>query len=339
MTRSERCRGPLVALASLLMALLSPLVARAAAGDEAAARALFAEGRKLVDEGNYAAACPKFEESLRLDAGVGTKFNLADCLEHVGRTASAWARFLDVAAMTKAAGQTEREQVARARAAALEPGLARLVIQVALPSAGLSVERDGVLVGEASWGMAIPVDPGEHRIEVKAPGKKPWSGVATVPATASTVSVTVPPLDPLPLDVPAPAAPLPAPAPATPAPSTEAARRWSVPIVVLGALGTAALATSVVLAFEVKSKNDEAKGLCPNSSCKTQEEKTRHDTLVEDAQTQRTWAYVGAGVGTAALLSAVYLFWQPFSASAPRPKQALVRPRWRPTAVELEVLW
>src|SRR4051794_32728475 len=89
-----------------------PAFSLAAESDEAGARALFAEGRKLVDAGNYPAACIKFQDSFRLDPGVGTNFNLADCLERIGRTASAWAHFLDVAAATRAAGQVERERVA-----------------------------------------------------------------------------------------------------------------------------------------------------------------------------------------------------------------------------------
>ena len=51
---------------------------------------LFAEGGKLVADGDHTAACPKFEESFHLDPGIGTGFNLADCWEHIGRTASAF---------------------------------------------------------------------------------------------------------------------------------------------------------------------------------------------------------------------------------------------------------
>src|SRR3954452_21806015 len=83
-----------------------PAFSLAAESDEAGARALFAEGRKLVDAGNYPAGSIKFQDSFRLDPGVGTNFTLADCLERIGRTASAWARFLDVSAATRAAGQT-----------------------------------------------------------------------------------------------------------------------------------------------------------------------------------------------------------------------------------------
>src|SRR5262245_32588034 len=72
-----------------------------AQSDSAGARALFAEGRALMDKDRYEEACPKFEESLRLDPGMGTQFNLAHCWEKLGRTASAWALFLDVAAAAR----------------------------------------------------------------------------------------------------------------------------------------------------------------------------------------------------------------------------------------------
>ena len=77
--RRRRLIAPIVAAASLVSA-------RAPAAnevDEAAARVLFGEGRKLAAAGDYAAACPKFEESFRLDPGIGTGFNLADCWEHI----------------------------------------------------------------------------------------------------------------------------------------------------------------------------------------------------------------------------------------------------------------
>ena len=174
--------------AAVLCALAASLAPRASAAassdevDEAAARALFAEGRKLAAAGDYPTACPKFEESFRLDPGIGTGFNLADCWEHIGRTASAWGRFLGVAAAAKALGQGEREQVARERAAALEPGLSRLTVLVPSPDAGLVVKRDAVPLGPASWGVAVPVDPGPHVVQATAPGRRPFSLEVTVGA-------------------------------------------------------------------------------------------------------------------------------------------------------------
>src|SRR5687768_2018720 len=86
------------------MLLMATEEARAQS-DSAAARALFAEGRSLMEGERFAEACPKFEESLRLDDGMGTQFNLAHCWDKLGRTASAWALFLDVAAAARAGNQ------------------------------------------------------------------------------------------------------------------------------------------------------------------------------------------------------------------------------------------
>ncbi len=46
--------------------------------DPAAAEALFRSGRVAIEKGDYASACPKFEESSRLDPAVGTTCNLPD---------------------------------------------------------------------------------------------------------------------------------------------------------------------------------------------------------------------------------------------------------------------
>src|SRR5258708_17552643 len=88
--------------------------------DRATAQALFDQAKQLATSGKYADACPKFEESERLDPGIGTQFQLASCYEHVGRIASAWTLFLDVASAARGMKQPEREKVARERAAALE---------------------------------------------------------------------------------------------------------------------------------------------------------------------------------------------------------------------------
>jgi hypothetical protein len=160
-------------------------------GDQAGATALFYEARNLMQKGNFKDACPKLEESLRLDYGIGTEFNLADCYEHTGKTASAWSGFLNVASQAKTQNQAQREKVARDRAKALEPKLPKMVIEVPAPPPGIEVKRDGVLVGNAAWGTAVPVDPGTHKVIVTAPGKQNWE--TSVNATeASTTRVTVP---------------------------------------------------------------------------------------------------------------------------------------------------
>ena len=111
--RSPRSMRASLACSGVLLVLFGSRAARA--NDEATAEALFEQGRDAMRSGAYTKACLMFEESYRLVHGDGTKFNLGECYEKVGRTASAWAAFRDVAATSKLAGQKEREALAKAR--------------------------------------------------------------------------------------------------------------------------------------------------------------------------------------------------------------------------------
>ncbi|WP_437312644.1 hypothetical protein [Sorangium sp. So ce385] len=185
--------GRLLALAMFLAALVGG--GRDARADTAAAQALFDAARQLMAQGRHAEACPKLEESQRLDPGIGTQFNLAACYEQVGRTASAWSTFLDVAGAAKAAGQLEREKVARQRATALEPKLIRLTITAPADApADLQVKRDGALVGRAQWGTPVPVDPGKHTVEASAAGRSPFVKTVELNKAGASETVAVPPL-------------------------------------------------------------------------------------------------------------------------------------------------
>src|SRR5438067_2494545 len=109
-----------LAIFPVLAIALAPHVAFAAdppksRTDPAAAESLFFAARTLMNENKFAEACPKLEESLRLDPGLGTQFNLADCNEHIGKITTAWAGFLEVAALAKAANQPDRDKLARKR--------------------------------------------------------------------------------------------------------------------------------------------------------------------------------------------------------------------------------
>jgi hypothetical protein len=173
--------------------------ARAAHGpstaDRAAAQALFDEGRELMEQGRSADACPRFEESDRLEPALGTRFHLANCYEELGKLASAHALYLQVASEAATRNQAARERVARERAQAVEPRLARLTIEVPFsPSPALRVERDGTLVGAAQWGLPVPVDPGVHHLNASAPGREPWAADVEIPGEPGVTRVNVPPL-------------------------------------------------------------------------------------------------------------------------------------------------
>jgi serine/threonine-protein kinase len=171
-------------------------LAHAEGPDSVSAQVLFDQAKKLMAAGKYADACPKLEESQRLDPGLGTLLNLGDCFEHEGKTATAWGKFVEAAAAAKAANQAAREHHARERASALFSRLSNIVINVASAekSPGLEVKRDGALVGQAQWGTPMPADPGEHVVSAGAPARTAWETKIKVDAEGHTAVVAVPEL-------------------------------------------------------------------------------------------------------------------------------------------------
>jgi len=170
--------------------------APARAQDMAAAEELFREGRRLFEQGDYPTACAKLSESERLDASSGTLLNLAACHAKLGKTALAWAEFLATARLAKAQNKPERADVARQRAAELEPTLSYLSIVVSHPVPGLEVMRDDTLLEASSLGSRIPTDPGKHALSIRAPGYAPVTLSVTVGERADSQTVTVPALLP-----------------------------------------------------------------------------------------------------------------------------------------------
>ncbi len=162
---------------------------------DAAARALFEDGRALMEQGKFAEACAKFEGSQKLEAKASTALNLGVCYAKQNKFATAWSTFGTAAALAKRAGHRERETFAREQMAAMEGKLARLTIHVGTEVAGLEVSLDGKPLIAAMFGTALPIDPGEHRLSATAPGKKPWSKALRIPAEGASLSATVPMLE------------------------------------------------------------------------------------------------------------------------------------------------
>ncbi len=241
----------------------------------AAAAALFEDGVRLMGEGKAAAACPKLEESQRLDPGMGTLYRVSLCFEETGRTASAWVGFREVAGLALTAGLANREKAARGKASALEPKLMRLkiTVQPATAGTGIEVKRDGAVVSPALWGTAVPLDPGHHKVSASAPGKEPWEVTVQLEQPGTTVSIDVPPLlekkagGPAVVAPPGPAAPqalgpvAPNPPVAPPATPNEHAssRRWQLPVGITATLvGAVGLGVGTAFGFMAKSKFNES---------------------------------------------------------------------------------
>ncbi len=156
---------------TLAIALAGPARSYAQPTDgAAAAEVLFTEGKQLAARGDYALACPKFEASLRLDPALGTRLNLGDCYEALGKLASAWAMYTAAADVARIQ-RDQREALAARKARQLEPRLPRLVVRVdGPPTPGMTIVRSGAALEPAMLGSATFIDPGRTVITASAPG-------------------------------------------------------------------------------------------------------------------------------------------------------------------------
>lgn len=313
-----RCVPRALLLCALALAA-SPARAQAPSSNEAAAEALFHEGRALVASGRIEEGCQKLEASQALDPGTGTLIHLADCHEKAGRTATAWARFREAAARAARDGRPELETIAKTRAGELEPKLARLRVDA---PAGVVVRRGDDEIPPAALGSALPIDPGEYTITASAPGRRPWSTrVRVTPAESS--SVVVPALEA---------------ASASPELSTgHTAADTSAPGsgrrvlgFSVGGLGIAALGVGAVAGFVAIGANDRSKQVCPNDGI-CADERARRDNA--DARTAATVSTIGVVAGGVLLATGVALV-----LSAPSgPTRTTLRAS--PRALFLEGTW
>ncbi len=175
--------------------LLLQAASAGAQTDKAAAEALFDQGVRLMKQNSFNDACPKLEESERIDPAVGTLLYLGECYERVGKTASAWATFREASSLAANSNQADRARVASTRAQELETKLSRLSVELMPDVAripGVVVKRGGRRLEPSLYGTPLPVDPGEYRIEVSAPGYETWSTPIKVEAGGASASVRVP---------------------------------------------------------------------------------------------------------------------------------------------------
>jgi hypothetical protein len=150
----------------------------ARADDGGTAQALFDKGVADLENGRPDSACPALAESQRLDPRPGTLFALADCEVALGKIASALGHYHEYIGWVSRLAEdqqtrhAERVALARAQVEALGAKVPTLVLSLS-PSApaGTVIERDGVALQGAALGVALPIDPGEHVIVSRAPGR------------------------------------------------------------------------------------------------------------------------------------------------------------------------
>lgn len=275
---------------------------------------LFDDAQERIAVGDFVAACSKLAESQRLDPQLGTLLHYGHCLEKQGKLASARAAFLSAATLAaerNAAGQVEpREEVARRRAARLEPFVSTLRIEASDPA--WILECDGRRLSRDEWNRPIPIDPGLHSIEASAAGFQTWTHVVEIEGNAAQSVVSVPKLarlsetraaTPLQRSSQPPRDPL-----AFDASDAESGARQRVVAYALGGGSLAVLGVGLVFGLNASSALSAREDICPNASCALRfKDAEKVERLTDEARRHATRANVafalGAGLAGAAVIT------------------------------------
>jgi hypothetical protein len=293
--------------------------------ESALATALFNEARSLTSEGRWAEACVKFAESQRLDPGGGTLLNLALCHEMEGKLATAWTEFNEALAIAERQGRDDRASFASLHIEQIAPKLPHIVVVVNEPAPDQELTLDGAVFRQPAWGTRVPVDPGNHVLRARAPGRVDFQ--VTLDARAErTLTVQVPRLEPDATPPPeaheADAAPAPKPraerrsSPAGPRPRTSSLRTWAYLSFGVGAAGIGTGAIAGIAALRKQSRLDEAcagPDRCPDA------QSANIDAMNRYAEISTVAFAVGA---TAAVAGIVLLLVEGDEPSVPREDQA-----------------
>jgi len=307
----------------------------------AAATAQFDKGRSLFKAGKFAEACAAFEQSQKLEAAFGTLYNLAGCYMKIGKLASAWVAYRELAQRDTRA--TRKADSAR-RARELEPRLSRLVITVPGAPSGLVVTMNGQDV-TALLGVENPVDQGRYQIVAKAPQFKDRETTVEVVAEGKTVTAALE-LERAPREAPPPAPPVAEVTPVAtkiedaakperePEPAPASHRRLYGALA--GGAGVALIATSLVFGSLASGKWSDVKKLCGNDATCEPDQSAEGRRLNDAAHTDANIA-TGLAIGGAVALGVGAVLW--FTAPASASGTALrLQPGAGPTSAGLTLV-
>jgi hypothetical protein len=282
------------------------------AADAALAVELFNAGKALADAGDFAKACPKFADSARRDARVGTLARLAECEEKLGHMVGARLHWGEAKALAQRQNDSRLEHAAREydRVDALVPKLKLEV--VGPPPAGLAIAIDDATVDQVALDVPIPVEAGAHSIRATATNKAPFVVSIVTKSDGSLTPVPLrledaPPSSPEPATTETRALPGPtaSPTPPTqegPPPSTWGTQKTSA--LIAAGLGVAAVGIGSYFGLRAFSKWSDARSEC-GGGCGPGDAAL---SAKSDAQTAATISTITFAAGGAALAGAVVLW-------------------------------
>ncbi len=304
-------------LAGVLLAasLTNVPSARAAGPSQAqvqAARELFQEAERDEDAKRWTEALEKLRRVAAVKLTAGVRYHIALCEENLGQLVAALADYTLAENQARAENAPDVLRLVGEKLKGLKGRVPRLTVVVPGDVTDAEVRLDGEPILQAMWGVQIPMDPGEHKLEARAPGRVPMARTITMQERDSTlVEIKLPEATKSPTTPPATTSGTTAPPTPTAADDTTS----KPPAVggrtgaIVATLGAAVLGGGGVVAYFVAgSRHDDNATTCAarKISC---------DDLKNEVRIWDT-AALGAWIGAAALTAVAIVLWTSPSTSA-----------------------
>jgi hypothetical protein len=182
---------------ALSLALPSVALADPTSAQLNEARKQFQAGLEREEKGDWAGALSLFRKVAEVKANRIVHFHIALCLEKTGKLIDAMAEFAVAKTMAEREGGTDAD-LTMANAKKHMDALRARTPSVLVAVKGASVFVDGAKIENSLVSSPIPLDPGEHAIEVRADGRKPFATKVTLVDGVTTPVRVEPVLEPLP---------------------------------------------------------------------------------------------------------------------------------------------
>lgn len=289
---------------AIVLAIVTMGVAHA--DERAEAILLFEQGVKEMKAGNTAKACESFEKSNKLYADSGTKGSLAKCYEKLGKLASSWLLWRELA--DTAASSDLRKDAAK-QAGRLDPKVPKYLVKAA-PTPGLVVMINGKPSGLT--GLPVPIDAGAVAIVATAPEHEPWKSDLTA-TEGKTLEIDIPALVAVKKDIVVQPPP-------TPGVDTSKRKKRRTLAALVGGVGLVTVAAGGFFGFSARGKFDDANTTCGGSvdNC-IPDRLAAAQAQVDDARSAANLSSILFGAGGALVITGAVLWF-----TAPKPEQRTV---------------
>jgi hypothetical protein len=283
-------RNALKSASGVLLACALATSTLPAAAQDTNAGKRFAAAQKLYEEGAYTPALAEFKALAAETNSPNADLYVARCLRELGRLVEAYEATTIAVRNATAKAEQEPKYVSTRNAAAadlaqLEPKVAKIIVAVANPPAGMQVTLNGTPLAAERLGVPVVLAPAEVVVRLTAPDHADVERRVVLKAGDTTT---------LPLAFAAPA-PTPPP-PSSPAPTALGGVRIGG-IVVLG-VGAAGMATFAGAGVSANNRYDAISAACGGKHCTD----PSYHAQIDGGRQLDLAANVGLGVGIAGLL-------------------------------------